>query len=234
MITKDIPYTAAGRSLTGFLADGSDGTPSPGIIVCHQGGGLSHHERERARMLAELGYVAFALDMYGEAPTTRDHAMQLLSALVGNPKLWDEIMLAGLDQLKTQSHVDASRLGAIGFCFGGMTVLEMVRATDALQCVVAFHPGLNALPQSDPRKLTGKVMVCAGLLDPLIPPSGRELFLKLMQEAGADCQYITYANAGHSFTDKSVDALNLANFRYEPSADRRSWAAMCDLFNETF
>jgi dienelactone hydrolase len=180
----DIAYQAGGKMLTGYLADGSNGRKAPGILVCHQGGGLRDHEKERARMLAELGYVAFALDMYGEVAADRDSAMALLNGLVQNPPLWRERMLAGLAQLKAQPNVDTSRLAAIGFCFGGMTVLELVRASGDMACVVAFHPGLTGLPDADPRKVTGKVMVCAGQRDPLIPDAARTQFLKLMHDAG--------------------------------------------------
>ncbi len=233
MDTKDITYKSGDKTLTGYLADGSNGKKVPGILVCHQGGGLRDHEKERARMLAELGYVAFALDMYGEVSDTRERAMELLNGLVSHPKLWGERMLAGLAQLKAQPNVDSSRLAAIGFCFGGMTVLELVRVSNEMACVVAFHPGLTGLPESDARKVTGKVMVCAGQLDPLIPDDARTRFLKLMHDANADLQYINYAQAGHSFTDKSVDAFNMPNFKYHAPTDRRSWAAMRDLFDET-
>jgi len=234
METRDIVYKVGDKSFTGYLADGSNGKKVPGILVCHQGGGLRDHEKDRARMLAELGYVAFVLDVYGEVASTREKAMELLNGLVQNQKLWDERILAGLAQLKAQAHVDTSRLAAIGFCFGGMTVLELVRASDELACVVAFHPGLTGLPQTDPRKVTGKVMVCAGQLDPLIPDDARTQFLKLMREAGADLQYINYSLAGHSFTDKTVAEFNIPNFEYHAPTDRRSWAAMRDLFDETF
>jgi dienelactone hydrolase len=232
MITGDVTYKCGDKTLTGYLADGSNGKKAPGILVCHQGGGLRDHEKERARMLADLGYVAFALDVYGEVVREREQAMTLLNGLVQNQKLWDERILAGLAQLKAQPNVDTSRLAAIGFCFGGMTVLELVRASTEMKCVVAFHPGLTGLPESDPRKVTGKVMVCAGQLDPLIPGEARERFLKLMHDAGADCQFITYAQAGHSFTDKSVAEFKIPNFEYHAPTDRRSWAAMRDLFDE--
>jgi len=234
METKDVVYKSGDKTLTGYLADGSNGRKVPGILVCHQGSGLRDHEKERARMLADLGYVAFALDVYGEEVTGRESAMALLNGLVQNQKLWDERILAGLAQLKAQPNVDTSRLAAIGFCFGGMTVLEAVRASNELACVVAFHPGLTGLPESDPRKVTGKVMVCAGQLDPLIPDDARTRFLKLMRDAGADLQYINYSLAGHSFTDKSVAAFNMPNFEFHAPTDRRSWAAMRDLFDETF
>jgi len=231
METKDIVYTSGGKTLTGYLADGSGGKKAPGILVCHQGGGLRDHEKERARMVADLGYVAFAADLYGEVAKDQGDAMRLLNGLVGDPPLWDARMLAGLSQLKAQPNVDPSRLGAIGFCFGGMTVLELVRVTPEVKCVVAFHPGLTNLPETDPRPVTAKVMVCAGQNDPLIPDEARTRFLKLMAEA--DLQYINYSQAGHSFTDKSVDAFGIPNFKYHADTDRRSWAAMRELFDET-
>ena len=230
----NIAYTCGDKKLSGYLADGSGGGKAAGILVCHQGGGLRDHEKERARMLAGLGYVAFAADLYGEVATERDDAMRLLNGLVGNRPLWAERMLAGLAQLKAQPNVDTARLAAIGFCFGGMTVLELVRVTTGVKCVVAFHPGLTGLPETDPRPVTAKVMVCAGQKDPLIPDDARTRFLKLMAEANADLQYINYSQAGHSFTDKSVDAFGIPNFKYHADTDRRSWAAMRDLFGETF
>jgi dienelactone hydrolase len=234
VVTKDISYLINGKTYTGFLADGSNGKTVPGILVCHQGGGLTNHEKERARMLADLGYVAFALDVYGETIRDRDHAMATLQGLVANKPEWNQRMLAGLAKLKGQQNVDYGRLGAIGFCFGGMTVLEFVRVTTDLKCVVAFHPGMTHFTDTDARQLAGKVMVCAGQKDPLIPAEARERFLKLMADAKADLQYINYSGAGHSFTDKSVDAMGIPGFNYHADTDRRSWAAMRDLFDETF
>jgi dienelactone hydrolase len=235
MITQDISYEAGGIKVTGHLAvDESRGGKRPGILVCHQGGGLRDHEKERAKMLADIGYAAFALDVYGEVADGREKAMELLTGLMGNPKLWDERLLAGLAQLKAQPNVDASRLGAIGFCFGGASVLELTRITSDLACVVSFHPGLTGLPERDDRKVHGKVMVCAGEKDPLIPASAREQFIKLMKDAGADWQLLTYGTAGHSFTDRSVDAFGIPGFNYDAATDMRSWAAMRQLFDETF
>jgi dienelactone hydrolase len=235
MRTNDITYKSGDKALTGYLADGSKGRKAPGILVCHQGGGLRDHEKERARMLAELGYVAFALDMYGTIATKIEEAMPLMSALVQNPPELRARARAGLDVLKSQPNVDTSRLAAIGFCFGGGTVIELARAMPELACVVAFHPGLtgqNALPQKDDRHVKPKVLVCAGQLDPLITAEAREHFIRSMNDGGADYQLIVYGQAGHSFTDKSVDAFNMPNFKYHAPTDRRSWAAMRDLFDE--
>ncbi len=232
MITKDIAYPTDGKTYTGYLADGSNTGKAPGVLVCHQGGGLTDHARERARMLAELGYVAFALDMYAEVATSMPHAMALITGLVQDPPLLRKRANAGLDVLKAQATVDSSRLAAIGFCFGGGVVLELARANPELACVVAFHPGLTGLPESDDRKIASKVMVCAGVLDPLIPAAARDRFIGLMNAVGADWQLLTYGQAGHSFTDRTVDAMNMPGFLYHERTDKRSWAAMRALFDE--
>lgn len=234
MQTKDIAYTCGEKALTGYLADGSGGKAAPGILLCHQGGGLTEHTRERARMLAELGYVAFALDMYGEVATSREQAMSLLNGLAGDPSLLRARAGAGLKVLTMEADVDTDRLAAIGYCFGGWAVLEMAREFPELACVVAFHPGLTGLPESDPRKVTAKVLVCAGADDPLIPPDARTRLAALMISAGADWQLNIYGGAGHSFTDRSVDAMGIPHFSYHEPTDRRSWKAMRDLFDETW
>lgn len=236
MNSKDIAYECDGKQLTGYLAghpaDGAGGKRAPGILVCHQGMGLTEHARERARMLAELGYVAFALDMYGEVATSRERVMALIGEMIANPALLRRRAAAGLDVLKAQPGVDPGRLAAIGYCFGGGVVLEMARCHSELACVVSFHPGLTNLPEHDDRKIRPEVMVCAGDRDPLIPPAARERFIALMNEAEADWQLLTYGNAGHSFTDRTVDALGMPGFAYHAPTDRRSWAAMRDLFDE--
>jgi len=234
MIGKDIAYRCGDRNLVGYLAnDETRGPGRPGVLVCHQGNGVSDHTKERARMLAELGYVAFALDMYGEPVTSREQAMALLQGLMKNPPELETRARAGLDVLVSQPHVDAKRLAAIGYCFGGWVVLEMARSVDGLACVVAFHPGLSGLPETDDRKVRCSVMVCAGVEDPLIPAEAREKFIRLMREAGADWQLLTYGDAGHSFTDKSVDAMGMPGFAWHAPTDARSWAAMRALFDET-
>jgi dienelactone hydrolase len=234
MRTREIDYTCDGKALSGFLADGSDGRRAPGVVLVHQGNGLTDHTRERASMLAELGYIAFALDLYGERPTERPRINALMDALTGDPALWRARCQAGLDVLKARSNVDGRRLAAIGFCFGGATVLEMARDCPELGCVVSFHPGLTSLPERDERPVHAKVLVCAGVNDPLIPLAARERFIELMQAAGADWGINVYGGAGHSFTDRGVAALGIPNFAYHAPTDRRSWAAMRELFDETF
>lgn len=235
MLTRDISYEAGEKMLTGYYAvDDKRAGKRPGILVCHQGGGLRDHEKERTRMLAVLGYAAFAYDVYGEVARTPDQAMTLLMGLMAKPVLWHERMLAGIAQLKAQPEVDGSRLGAIGFCFGGASVLELTRITTDLACVVSFHPGLQGIPEKDERPVHGKVVVCAGEKDPLIATESRDRLIAQLKAANADWQFLIYGNAGHSFTDRGVDALGIPNFNYDAATDRRSWAVMRQMFEETF
>ncbi len=234
MQTREIDYACFDKTLSGYLADGSEGQRAPGVVLVHQGNGLTDHTRERANMLAELGYVAFALDLYGERPTERARINALMDELEGDRSLWRARCQAGLDALKAQPNVDPARLAAIGFCFGGATVLEMARDRPELSCVVSFHPGLTGLPERDERPVHAKVLVCAGDDDPLIPPAARERFTQLMRAANADWALNVYGGAGHSFTDRRIAALGIPNFAYHAPTDRRSWAAMRELFDETF
>jgi dienelactone hydrolase len=171
--------------------------------------------------------------MYGETATGLEHAMNLLQSLVQNPPLLRRRAVAGLDILINHPNVDSSRLAAVGFCFGGGVVLELARLAAGLSSVVAFHPGLTGLPDRDERKITCRIMVCAGADDPLIPTQAREKFIELMNACGADWQMLVYGGAGHSFTDRSIDALGMRGFSYHAPSDRRSWAAMRDFFEET-
>ena len=234
MRTREIEYDDGGVRLEGFLADGSNGAPAPGILVVHQGNGLSSHTRERAIMLAELGYVAFAADLYGERPTERARINELIDQFSDDHALLLRRSRAALDILKVEANVDLKRLGAIGHCFGGAIVLDLAREFRELLCVVGFHPGITGLPEHDARPVHAKVMICAGVDDPLIPPDARERFVTLMNDAGADWQLIVYGGAGHSFSDRDIDAFGINGFAYHAPTDRRSWAAMRDLFDETF
>jgi dienelactone hydrolase len=233
MSTKDITYQIDGKTFTGYLADGSGGKTVPGILVCHQGGGLTEHARIQARRAADLGYVAFALDMYGELATSREHAMELLNGLMRDRDLLRKRAHAGIAVLKAQANTDASRLAAIGYCFGGALVIELARSGRELAGVVSMHPGLTYVV-NDTRKAHGKVLVCAGANDPFVAPDTRNQFIADMETAGADWQMIVYGGAGHSFTDPSVDAMNVHGFRYHEPTDRRSWAVAKALFEEAF
>ncbi len=235
MHTESIAYEAAGKSLTGFLAKPLKlSGHTPGILVCHQGMGLNNHTRTQTRKLAELGYVALALDMYGELGTSREHVTAMMAALADNPDQKRARLNAGIDLLKSQSGVDPSRLAAIGHCYGGGLVLELARLRQDIAAVVAFHPGLMDQVEVDDRPVNAKVLICAGYHDPLIPASARERLIKLMSDQSADWQLITYGKAGHSFSDESVAAFGMDGFEYDQDTDARSWAAMRAMLDECF
>jgi dienelactone hydrolase len=236
MKTQDIEYRADGQRLVGYLAvdDGKAGK-RPGIIVAHEGGGLTDHAKNSARRLAEAGYIAFALDYYGDGKPLTDisQAMPRIGAWMTDPTGIRARAHAALEVLLAQPETDAGRLAGIGYCFGGTTVLEMARAGEPLTAVVGFHSGLGTgRPATAPIK--PKVLVQIGADDPIIPPDQRTAFEAEMKAAEADWRLLVYGGAGHSFTNPDVNALNRPGFEYNESADKRSWRAMLDVFDEVF
>ena len=232
--SRDIEYRVGGKKYLGYLADGSDGERTAGVLVAHEGGGMTGHPKERARMLAELGYVAFAMDTFGHPITSREQAMATIGELSGNLAELRLRARTALDLLKTQPNVDPKRSAAIGFCFGGTTVLELARSGADVGCVVGFHSGLATSAPQDAQHIKGKVLVCLGADDPIIPIAQRDAFVDEMRSGGVDWQMLVYGGVGHSFTNREVDAMNLPGFKYDATADRRSWLAMRTLFDEAF
>ncbi|MCE9521760.1 MAG: dienelactone hydrolase family protein [Alphaproteobacteria bacterium] len=231
--TVNIEYKVDGKTFTGYLADGSKGKAVPGILVAHEGGGMTNHPQERARMLAELGYVAFAMDTFGEKITSREQAMSTIMGLMQDLPTLRKRARTALDVLKAQPGVDAMRSAAIGFCFGGTTALELARSGADVGCVVGFHSGLQTGAPQDAKNIKGKVLVCLGAADPIIPPEQREAFVKEMEAGKVDWRMELYGAAGHSFTNREVDAMNIPGFAYHQKTDERSWRAMRALFDET-
>lgn len=227
-----IRYGGDGVALTGYLADGSGGRRAPGVLVAHEGGGLGRHTKERARRLAELGYVAFALDYYGEEDPPLDRAMALGKALRGDRPLFRSRLQAGLDVLTAQSNADPARLVGIGYCMGGAAVIELARMGAPFVAVVGFHSGFVPGTAEENKAIRGKLLLCHGAEDPIVTPVQRDAFLAEAAAAGIDWQLHLYGGVGHSFTNPDIDALGLPGFAYDEAADRRSWAAMLNLFEE--
>jgi len=227
-----IDYSANGRAYRGFLADGSGGRPAPGILVAHEGGGLTDHAKGRAERLAELGFVAFALDLFGDQAPSLDDKMALVRSLRADTAELRARCEAALEVLTGRSNVDKARLAAIGFCFGGAAMIELARAGAPLEAIVAFHPGLVPAPVEDNRRISGKLLLCIGAEDPIAPAEQREAFLAGMSEAGVDWQMQLYGGVAHSFTNPEIDSWNYPGFRYDAEADARSWRAMRHLFEE--
>ncbi|HEX8574056.1 MAG TPA: dienelactone hydrolase family protein [Allosphingosinicella sp.] len=221
-----------GVALTGYLADGSGGRLAPGVLVAHEGGGLGRHTKDRALRLAGLGYVAFALDYYGEENPPLERAMALGKALRGDPERFRRRLRAGLDTLLAQPNVDRGRLAAVGYCMGGAAVIELARMGAPFAAVVGFHSGFAPGAPEENAAIRGKLLLCHGADDPIVTAAQRDAFLAEASAAGIDWQLHLYGGVGHSFTNPDIDSLNLPGFAYDETADRRSWQAMINLFDE--
>src|SRR5688500_14759225 len=214
MELQPIPYEHDGQRLTGYLADGSGGRPSPAILVAHEGGGLSRHTKQRALRLAELGYVAFALDMFGEEDPTLERAKALGRALrMDVPRLRARVA-AAFELLCGQANVDPARLAAIGFCMGGAAVIELARTGAPLVCLVGFHSGFLPGTPEENRAIRARILLCHGAGDPVVTAVQRDAFLAEMDEAGVEWQLHLYGGVGHSFTNPDIDAWNLPGFAH--------------------
>lgn len=237
MIQKDIAYQVGGKRYVGtFFADDEVAGRRPGVLVAPEGGGLVDLTKSIARRLAEAGYAALAMDYYGDGKPLEDinQVMTRLGPWFADPTGIREIAVAALAVLAEQSQTDAGRLAAIGYCFGGTTALELARSGAALKAVIGFHSGLGTVRPADAGAIKGRVLVNIGADDPIVPPEQRAAFESEMNAAGADWRLVLYGGVGHSFTNPGVGALGREGFAYDEAADRRSWAAMIDLFEEVF
>jgi dienelactone hydrolase len=233
--TETVTYKHGDTVLEGYLAfDDTKTNKRPGILVVHEWLGLGDHAKQRAEMLAELGYVAFAADMYGKGVRASSPAdgPKLSTPFKDDRKLMRARATAGLDVLRKHPMVDTSKLGAIGFCFGGTTVLELARGGTDLRGVVGFHAGLSTPMPAQAGQVKAKVLVCHGADDPFVPPPEVLGFVEEMRKAGADWELNAYGNAVHSFTNHAANDKGKA--AYNADADRRSWLAMKDFFTEAF
>lgn len=236
MHIEDIEYFDGPTRLVGQLAvDQTRPGRRPGVLVCHEGPGLTNHTRIIARRLARLGYVAYAMDYHGDGKPLADRSqtMARLEPWRADPTGIRVRAGIALKLLAARPEVDGGRLAAIGYCFGGTTALELARAGENLRCAVGFHSGLATARPRDAVNIKCKILVNIGVEDPIIPPEQRADFEKEMQAAKVDWRMILYSGAGHSFTNPDADARNMPGFKYDEPTDRRSWRAMLDLFEET-
>lgn len=233
---RELQFEVAGRRFAGFLADGSGGRRVPGVLVAHEGRGFTQHPRDRARMLGELGYVAFSPDYLGEVASSLDHAYELMAPYAEQRELFARHGLAALNVLRAEPSVDPRRLGAIGFCWGGFAALELA-CHAPLRAVVGFHPGLSLGPVSDAAAIGASVLICVGDADPFVPRGDIDDFLSDMRGGGVDCQTLMLVGAPHSFTNPEPYAYDTGvghGVGYDGVADRRAWRAMRRLFAEAF
>lgn len=238
MQTQEIDYRDGAVNLRGYLAfDEAGSRRRPGVLVFHEGLGLGDFAMARARMVAELGYVALAADMFGDRRQARNltEVAKLVGDLRNQPQTLRARARAALATLVALPQVDANRIGAIGFCFGGSVVLELARDGAELNAVVSFHGVLTTRLPAVPGEVTARVLVCTGADDPLAPPEQVRAFEEEMRTAGVqDWQIISYGNTLHGFTNPAADGSMMRTALYNAQADRRSWASMRSLFDEVF
>jgi len=234
--TEVLEYRHGDVVLEGYLAyDDALRGKRPGILVIHEWNGHNPYVRQRAEQLARLGYVAFALDMYGKGVRGKDakESAALAGIYKGDRKLMRARAAAGLDVLRTRPETDPERLAAIGYCFGGTAALELARSGADLVSVVSFHGGLDTPTPGDARNIQGKVLALHGGDDPRVPPKQVEAFQEEMRNGGVDWQLVAYGGAVHSFTNPGAGSDNSKGAAYNERADRRSWEAMKAFFSET-
>ena len=242
IVTRSVAYAHTGTKLEGYLAydDTKISTThkAPGVLVIPEWWGLNEYPKRSAEQLAQLGYVAFAADMYGAGVTTTDpkKAGELAGPFYGQPLMATRAQ-AGLDQLLATGLVDAARVAAIGYCFGGSTVQALAFSGAPLTGIVSFHGGLIPVPADAATKTKAKILICHGAIDPFVPKDALEAFMKAMNDGKFDYQLISYAGAVHAFTNPEADKIAAAGLNgvgYNAAADTRSWAHMRVFFDEIF
>ena len=233
--SKVVEYEANGVALQGYLAwDDAAKGKRPGVIVVHEWWGHNAHARRAADKLASAGYVAFALDMFGKGKVTThpDSAQAFVAEAMSDAEAAPMRFHAALAQLKADPHVDASRIGAIGYCFGGAVVLGMARAGEDLKAVGTFHGALATQHPAEAGKVKAKLLVQTGAADPMVTADAVAAFEKEMKAAGANYRVITYPGAKHSFTNPNADKSGVPGLAYDASADQKSWAELLKFFKK--
>jgi dienelactone hydrolase len=235
--TRELEYKQDSTVLQGFVAwdDAAKGR-RPGVLVVHEWWGHNEHARNSARRLAQAGYVGFALDMYGKGKVTTHpkDAEAFMTEATKDPAVLVARFNAALDQLKQDPHVDPEKIAAIGYCFGGAVVLNMARAGADLDAVAIFHGVLATKTPAEKGKVKARVLALIGADDPMIPSEQVEAFKSEMTTAGVKFEVITYPHARHSFTNPNADKAGMEALAYNSEADKKSWAAMLDMFQQVF
>lgn len=235
--SRTVEYKQGDTVLEGYLAwDDAMKGKRPGVLVVHEWTGLGAYAKKRADMLAQLGYVAFAADVYGKGvrPKTPQEAGAEAGKYKGNRTLFRARLAAALAEMKKSDLVVPSRIAAIGYCFGGTGVLELARSGADVVGVVSFHGGLDSPAPADGKNIKGKVLALHGADDPFVPAVDVVAFETEMRNAGVDWQLVAYGGAVHAFTNPDAGNDNSKGAAYNARADRRSWEAMKTFFGELF
>jgi dienelactone hydrolase len=236
IVKKTVDYNLAGRPYEGYMAyDDSVKEPRPGILVVHNWKGVSDDTKAAVDRLASLGYVAFAVDVYGKGIRPQDpkEAGEISGGFKKDRIMLRARMQQGLQTLRNQAQVDKKRIGAIGYCFGGTAAIELARAGADIKSVVSFHGGLDSPKPEDGKRIKAKILALHGADDPYVPAADLAAFEDEMRKAKVDWQLVKYGNAVHSFTEKSAGTDNSKGAAYNETADKRSWEDMQRFLKET-
>ena len=235
---ETLTYQADGLAMKSELFFEPKSGTRAGVLVYPEAYGLNQHALQRAQRLASLGYVALACDLHGEGRVVEDlgESIKMLDPLYADPSKTRARAIGGLKALAARAEIDAARIGTIGFCFGGTMSLELARSGADIKGVVGFHSGLGTVaPKTDAKAIKARILVCIGGDDPFIPLEQRAAFESEMCDAGVDWQMNVYGNTVHSFTNPTAANAKRPNaVRYSEEADRRSWKAMQNFFEEAF
>jgi len=227
--SEAVEYQDGDTKLKGYLYyDDAVSGKRPGVIVVHEWWGLNDYAKRRAEMLAGLGYAAFALDMYGDNKVTT-HAKDAKgwsTQVTENTDAWRRRALAGLEVLKADKRVDPQRLAAVGYCFGGSTVMQMAYAGAELDGVVSFHGSLPTPGEGEGQRIKASILAAHGEADTFVPPDKVAAFKGALEAAKADWEFISYGGAVHAFSNPDAGSYGIDNVRYDERADKRSWTAM--------
>jgi len=234
MQTETVIYKDGDTELEGFLAwDETQTAPRPGVVVSHAWGGQGEFEQQKAQDLAKLGYVGFAIDVYGRGQRGESAEVnaKLMTPFLEDRALLERRMRLGLEALRAQDVCDAKRVAAIGFCFGGLCVLDLARSGSDVRGVVSFHGLLGGREGMDKNEIGAKVLVLHGHDDGFVPQEQFDGFCKEMTEAKADWQVHQYSHTMHAFTNPKANDPEFGTV-YNADADRRSWQSMQNFLAE--
>lgn len=234
--TQYVEYHDGDTLLEGYFAyNDSTNEKQPAVLICHDWSGKNEFACQKANKIAELGYVGFALDMYGKGKigTTKEEKSALMQPLVQNRHQLQQRILAALAAVKKIDTVDHSRIGAIGFCFGGLCVLDLARSGADVKGVVSFHGLLNAPEDTITSPIKAKILALHGYDDPMVTPDHIMQFADEMTAAKVDWQLHMYGNTMHAFTNPQANDPGFGTV-YDKQADHRSWIAMREFFKEIF
>jgi len=240
LVEQEVVYASDSTHLKGFMVyDNNIKGKRPGVLIVHEWWGLNDYARSRARMLAELGYTAFALDMYGDGKTAThpEDAQKFASAIFSNVKMGEDRFLAAYSFLKGQETIDPNNIAAVGYCFGGAVVLQMARIGTDLKAVASFHGGIQAITPAQEGVVKAFILVCNGADDPFVTKEQIEAFKKEMDSAKVQYEFVNYEGAVHSFTSPAADSLGKKfnmPLAYNEKADKESWQEMQKVFNKVF